>query len=336
MVGHRSGEGGRALHHVEPVHDGPVVTHLAPARELADETQARGPAAHEVGFQAQDRVGLVETVLRLHGLAESQDRARAGLVAPRGLVVVPLRGRELGQHRRELGGQGGGGDGAGEEPEAGPLLALLLREGLAQRGPELDPGPHLAVELDGLRPVRVVEAEDVGLPEHVGGPPAHGMIGVPLDLGGPALVALHQHPPRVAVVGHRGREEERPPRHQLLRLLDVGEDLLRGLAGAGGEAGQGERGAHEGEELAAALGVLEGRGLLGELAVEELEEARAVQELLQALPVAAAGRPLEAPPHSRELHGDAGDLVRAHRWQVEQVTWGRTSYLFTSSFPSAS
>ena len=258
------------------------------------------------------------------------------MVAPRRLVVVPLRGGELGQHRRELGGQGGGGDGAGEEPQPGPLLALLIREGLAQRGPELDPGPHLAVELDGLRSVRVVEAEDVGLPEHVGGPQAHGMVGVPLDLGGPALVALHQHAPRVPVVGHRGREEERPPRHQLLRLLDVGKDPLRGLAGAGGEAGQGEGGAHEGEELAAAPGVLEGRGLLGELAVQELQEARTLRQLLQALPVAAAGRPVEAPSHSRELHGDGGDVVRAHRWQVEQVTWGRTSYLFTSSFPSAS
>ena len=118
------------------------------------------------------------------------------------------------------------------------------------------------------------------------------MVGVPLDFRRPPFVALHEDAAGVAVVREvavakwSGR-----PGTMLLRLTDVGDDLLRRLLRAGGEPGQGQRGPHEGEELPAALRVLEGGGLLGELPVEELQEAGAVRELLEALPVAPLGDP---------------------------------------------
>ena len=116
-------------------------------------------------------------------------------------------------------------------------------------------------------------------------------------------------PARVAVVAGRGREEERPPGHELLGLPHVGQDLLRRLLRAGGEPGEGQRGAHQRQELAAALRVLEHRGLLRELAVQELEEGGRVGQLVEALPVAR--RPV-APARRRtpsELDGDGGQRV---------------------------
>ncbi len=111
-------------------------------------------------------------------------------------------------------------------------------------------------------------------PMDVGGPEALRMVGVAFDLGGTALVALDEDAPGEAVVGHRRGVEERPTQDQAFGLLHVGQDLLGRLLGAGGEARERQRRAHEGQELAPALGVFEDRGLLGKLPVQELEEAR--------------------------------------------------------------
>ncbi len=268
-------------------------------------------AGHEVGLEAQDDVGALEPVLGLDRLAEGQLRARADVVAVGGLPAHPPGLGELGAECLQLRGEGGRGRAPGQEPHAGP--ALLLVEDLAQGLAEGAPGAVLPLIEHGLRAIGIVEAEDVRLAEHVGRPEALRVVGVALDLRRPPLVALHEDAARVAVVGDRGGEVERAARHELLRLPDVGEDLLRGLLRAGGQTGQRQRGPHEGEELPAALRVLEGGGLLRELPVEELQEAGAVRELLEALPVAAATRPPGTATCDLELYGDGGDVILAHR-----------------------
>ena len=81
-------------------------------------------------------------------------------------------------------------------------------------------------------------------------------------------------------------------------------------------------------------------GLLGELAVQVVEEAGGLRQLVEALPVArlpAFRRRLRAEGSSRAT-GTAGTLPdrSAHRWQVEQVVWVLIPYFFTSSRPSSS
>ena len=336
VVGGGAGGAGRALDHVQPVHVRRLAAHLAARGELAHEAQARRVRGDEVGLEAQDDVGLVEAVLRLDRLAEGEDRARARVVAAGRLPAHPLRLREAGEGARHLRGESGRGDAAGEEAQARAPSGLLLVERLPQGGPEVAPGPVLPHVEDGLRPVRVVEAQHVGLAEDVRRAQARRVVGVALDLGRPPLVALHEDPARVAIVARGGGEEEGPAQDELLRLPHVRQDLLRGLLRAGGEPGEGERGAHERHELAATLRVLEHRGLLRELPVQELEERGRVGELVEAFPVAAGARSVGLATHTLELHGDGGGVFLAHRWQVEQVTWVLTPYSAASLRPSSS
>src|SRR6185295_13309487 len=94
---------------------------------------------------------------------------------------------------------------------------------------------------------------------------------------------------------------------------------------------------HDLDELASTLGVLEHLGLLGELAVQVVEERRGLRDLVQALPIPAVLRPSPVAGRGNlEGHGHGGDLGSAHRWQVEQVVWVLMSYFFMSSRPSSS
>ena len=336
VVGGGAGRRGRALDDVEPVHLRLRRVHLAAGGELAHEAQAGRVRGDEVGLEAEHDVGLVEAVLRLDRLAEGEHGPRPRVVAPGRLPAHPLRLREGGEDALHLAGEGRRGHAPGQEAQARAPLRLLLLERLAQRRPELAPGPVLADVEHGLRAIGVVQAQDVGLAEGVRPAEARRVLGVALDLGGPALVALHQDPARVAVVAGGGREEERPPRHELLGLPHVGQDLLDRLLRAGGEPGEGERRPHQGHELAAALRVLEHRGLLRELPVQELEEGGRVGELVEALPVAAGARRGGRPAHALELHGNGVGVFLAHRWHVEQVTCVLTSYSAASFRPSSS
>ena len=114
------------------------------------------------------------------------------------------------------------------------------------------------------------------------------MIGVALDLGRPALVALDQQPGGDAAERHRGGEEQRLARDDVLGLPHVGDDQLVGLAGAAGDAGQRQRRAHQLQEAAAADRVVPLRGVGRELAVEELLELGRLGDGLEAAPVLRA------------------------------------------------
>ena len=81
------------------------------------------------------------------------------------------------------------------------------------------------------------------------------------------------------------------------------------------------------------LGVLEHRRLLRELAVQELQEPRALGQLFEALPVPAPEGALQPATHAGELDGHGGNRVRAHRWHVEQEVRVWILYSFTSLAP---
>lgn len=107
---------------------------------------------------------------------------------------------------------------------SGQALALegLLRiEHRPERGHEIRPHPGLGAIGEGLGPVRIVQVQDLGLGEVIGGAEAARMIGVALDLGGPAHVAFDQDPLRGPVGGQHGREVDGLARDERFGSLAV-------------------------------------------------------------------------------------------------------------------
>ena len=337
VVGERARQRRRALHRVEAAHFLLATLELAAGGELADAPQVGGAIGDEVGVEAYDDVG-VQTVLRLHRPAERQHRPRPRRVPAGGLPLVPLRAGKLGEEALDLRGESGGRDRLGEQPDPSPLERPLGVEGRLHAREEGAPRKDLADMGEGLRAVGIIEVEDRRLPAGVGGAEARRVVGVAFDLGGAAEVALDEDALGVAAVEDRGGEEERASGDHVLRRLHVGDDLLLRLAGAGGEAGERERGPHQRQELPAADGIVEERGLLGELAPEHLLDRRVARQLLQALPVRAAPHPLQPTADSRQLHRHAFHVVvrvARHRWHVEQLVRVWMPYSFTSRLPSA-
>ncbi len=117
---------------------------------------------------------------------------------------------------------------------------------------------------------------------------------VPLDFRGPAHVALDEQSRREPGESHRGREEERLARHDLLRLPDVRDDLLVRLSGAGGHTRERERRTHELEEVTT---------------IEPFWQPRCVPPL-------RPGRRMNRQPDRGPIRED-GRLL--HRWHVEQL-----------------
>ena len=161
---------------------------------------------------------------------------------------------------------------------------------------------------------------------------------VALDLDGPALVALGEHAARVAAVQVGGRVEERHAREELLRRLHVGEDLLRRLAHASGQARERDRGAHERQELPPVDARIDRDT---KLALEVLAEVLGLEQLLEAPPVLAVPQL----PEPRPRLGEARSLRRrrcavlrrfaAHRWHVTQSVSSKLGRIPYSAFRRA-
>ncbi len=109
------------------------------------------------------------------------------------------------------------------------------------------PGGGCPTSEHGTEPVRVVQVEHRGLRLGVGGPLAVGVLGVALDLGGPALMALDQQgrgPARArhgrgVIVGHA--------RQHFLGGFRIGQDVRFGTSAAA-EPRQADRRGHQVEE----------------------------------------------------------------------------------------
>ena len=151
-----------------------------------------------------DDVGFVEVVDRAWRCAAGDARAarsdRTGASAPAGSrgriddINSASDGEVIGPVRKR---------------RPAPPCALLRRERLLRGGEELPPRPDLPAMRDRLGAVGIVEVEDLGLRERVGGAEAGRMIGVSFDLGRTPHVAFDQHGLRVTAVDHRARVEQR-------------------------------------------------------------------------------------------------------------------------------
>jgi len=138
--------------------------------------------------------------------------------------------------------------------------------------------------VDRLQAVGIVEAEDGGLGGNVGGSEAGGVLRIAFDFGGAKFVGLDEDGIGNAADGKSGGVEERFAGDQLFRRFHVRHHVLGGLFGAGTESGQGERRAHNLQEVAPAFVVEPFAGLTGEFSVEKILEAFGCRQLIQTAP----------------------------------------------------
>ena len=165
-----------------------------------------------------------------------------------------------------------------------------------------------------LRAVRIVETEDRCLRKDVRGTQAGWVVGVSFDLGRTAFVAFNQKSYPRAGERHGRREEQGLARDELFRLPDVGNDVFRGLTGAGADPGEGHGRAHQLQEPAATHRIEPFRRVLRKLAVQKLLEFRGSGDVFETAPIGAASRAVE-------LRAKSLDVVRIVHERVTGGTW---------------
>ena len=117
-----------------------------------------------------------------------------------------------------------------------------------------------------LRAVWIVQRQDRGLGENVGGSKASGMLRIALNLRGAPHMAFRQDPVSDATEGQGSGKKQRFAGHNLLWGPDIRHDVLLGLARTGAQTRQHQRGSHELHKSAATDGVVPVRGLVWKLA----------------------------------------------------------------------
>ena len=257
--------------------------------------------AEEIGVDREDDVSLLDRVLRIDVVAKRQAASLACLMAAHRLPLDPLCLRQACDQLVNLRRERWRGDGFGEQTDAAPLLGLLRVQHGAHGADERAEGPDLTEIGERLRAIGIVEIEDSGLREHVRGAPARRVIGVAFNLGGPAFVRLDEQTQARSAERHGRRVEERLARDDLLRLPNVGNNPLVRLPGAGGDPGQGKRGAHQLEEAPASDRIQPLRRMRGKFAVQERFEFRCLRQCFEAAPVLTPARALEAGAERRDI-----------------------------------
>ena len=307
VVGHAPGDGEAGLHHVEAVHPRAVLG-LPPVGEGEVLVEGGGASFEEVRVEREDDVGLLHGVLRLQRLAEGEPGPLVDRIAGSGAPAVEAGLGEALLDRGPEGAEERRGGGLAEEAQLGSPVLRPGRAALPHRLAEAAPGAPGAALLEDPGPVGVVEAGQLGLLLRAGAAAVQRMGGVALHLHRAAFPGGHQHADRQAVAGDGGGVVERVARRHAVGRLGVGEDPLHRLLGAGGEAGQGHRGAHQLQEVAAGetLGGVEGAE--GELPIAIGQGVLAQALLFHASPVGAAVAVLAARGAARREVGFVGEL----------------------------
>ena len=104
-----------------------------------------------------------------------------------------------------------------ENPQARAFVSQF-RAASSEGRVKLTPVAEPPLVNHGLRTVGIVQIQTRRLREEVRAAAAARMLRIPLDLGGPPHVALHQQSGRNAVILHRRRVEKRPARNQFFGM----------------------------------------------------------------------------------------------------------------------
>ena len=169
VIGHAAGDAGAAFDDMEAV----GVFRRAAGRELACVAEGVGVIGEEVLADGDDEVGLREVVV-------VSREARIGVVEMDGGA------REFFADLVELEDRGGRGGGGEDEMHAFALRVLL--DLVPPGGGEGGPGGWAVLVKRGGTAVGIVEIENGGLRDRVGGAEGGGMVGIALDLGRASVI----------------------------------------------------------------------------------------------------------------------------------------------------
>ncbi len=230
-----------------------------PVREQPRVAQRLRVGAEQVGVEVHDHRGAVEVGDGAARHPEGGALPLALAVARGRLVLAPARLRVGDAQAPAQIGHGGRRGGLAQHIQPSPTGPPQRREVRPRERQEVVPGggrpggravrraPAALPPRHPLAAVGVVQLEHARLREHVGRAQAGRVLGVALHLDGPAVVAGHQQRRGHAGQLEQGGEALRLPRHELGRVVGERQDLLLRPAAAG-QAGQGDRGAHDLQE----------------------------------------------------------------------------------------
>ncbi len=318
-IRHRPGRAGRSLGDVQAVHRmrrRRVRFHTAGAEEILCIANTARIIDKEIAVQRNDHRRLGKIVQHVALRAEGQLRALADVVTPDGVELMPGRQRQFRQKRTNLRRQSRRGYRLGEQHQP---FALLVALGLHLVGHHIGkpaPGGDVAFATEDLGPIRIVQAQDRRLRDRVGVPQTGGMIGIALDLGGPAFVLLNNDPAGESAQDKRRRIIQRFARRQEFRLLHVGNDLLLRRLHATGQPAQCQRCPHDLQKSSAAEAPRPLRRRRRELIRQTRLKFRRLGQFLQALPIVPA-TPTRQPGKLLDRQGIR--LIHGHdvyRWHV--------------------
>lgn len=267
MIGHRAGDRGHRLDHIQPVHSlfvlarvrlrldvlillarRNVLANTATGGEVLAVADVAGAAAEEVRVERNHDIRLGEIVRHVHIAAEGLAGTGGNAVLTARLVLGPLRFRKLRQQFIELRSQRRRRHRPGKQAEFLALVAALpdAIQFLADIVPDILVRRRRTAACRGLRAIRIVEIEDGGLRDDAGGPQAGRVIGVALDLGRPAFIAANDHAGHVTAHRAGGGEVKRDTGGKLIGLVRVRNDLPHrgGTRRATGGTGERQRRPH--------------------------------------------------------------------------------------------
>ena len=245
--------------------------------------------AEEIAVERQDRLGLVEFVVRLDPWAKSNfsrlcvDREVDRLV----LVEINALGLQAGNQART--GRRAALLHQHVRLAVGQVVELLEHLGLGDDFQALVAFIILLGQLEIQPAIRVVQAQDRRLRVLVGSPVTTGKLGVTLHLDRPAVVRLGYQRNRAPAARHRRGKELRRAVHVVLRHLGERQNpVLRPTATAHPKARQRKRGGHDFHEVPARNRVVDQIHTRRKLLLDECAEFRRIGLVLKAAPVAWA------------------------------------------------
>jgi len=244
MVGLGAGGRRHGLDRIQPAHARHPGTDPPSVGEAACVDHLHRPRAERIGIERDDHRRLGETRQHPQRLAESELGAlRGGRIRQR-IVDVPDELRKALPEVGDLPQQRRRADRTCEQPQPVALGGLGTREFVGERRLEIDVGDDLAVPPHSLRPVGVVEREDMRLGEDVGRAEAGRVQRVAGDLDRPPFDGGADDAAAIAAERQGRREVERDAGDHPFGHPHVGQDLLHRLA-----AGRGDQRDVGGEQL---------------------------------------------------------------------------------------
>src|SRR5207248_2442506 len=205
--------------------------------KLACVSQTPRPTRQKISAQRENYFGLVEVI------------ARVSCVCAERFVLMPFRTWVFRKETRDLIEKSWGRFTPRQQAQAGATACLPSRCGAREIAEEQIPRANLPFANHGLRALRIIERQQLGLHERVARAETRGMFRVPFDLGRSPFVRFDQNPAGISAKREGRRVVEWLSRDHFFRLPNIRNDVLRRLPRATSSARERDGSAHQLDKL---------------------------------------------------------------------------------------